>query len=173
MFKEINWNELELNPSALFGTQWMALAAGNEADGCNAMTVAWGHLGAIWNAEGAHTAMPTAICYVRPQRYTKEFMDREGLFTLSRVPKKAHGVLGGKSGRDLDKIAAAGLTPVYADGTVYFEEADLVLICRKLYHAPLLEEGFVDRSIIERDYPQRDFHEMYVGEILKTLVKAG
>lgn len=169
--KEIAWNEMILNPSTLFGNDWMALAAGNERDGCNAMTVAWGQLGALWELGSHSNRLPTVTVYVRPSRYTKEFMDRENVFTLSRVPRKAHGILGSKSGRDLDKITAAALTPVFSDNTVWFEEADLVLVCRKLYQASLMEEGFVDRDIVDFNYPERDFHTMYIGEIIRVLQK--
>lgn len=162
---DISLKELALNPLTLFDRDWLALAAGNTEDGCNAMTVSWGHIGTIWNK-------PTVVCYVRPQRYTKEFMDREELFTLSRLRpefRAAHGILGRISGRDGDKIARAGLTPVMIDGAVCFEEADLTLICRKLYRAPLKEEGFFDRSILGEHYPQNDLHDLYIGEILRIL----
>ena len=80
------------------------------------------------------------------------------------------GYLGSHSGKNEDKIQATGLTPVFSDGTTYFEEADLVFICRKLYQAPLLEKGYMDKELIDFNYPERDFHEMYVGEIVKVFV---
>ena len=86
--------------------------------------------------------LPTAVVYLRPQRYTKEFIDREEMFTLSvfdRAYKKALAYLGTHSGRDGDKISPTGLTPIFDENTTYFAEAEMVLICRKLYHAPLLE----------------------------------
>nr|AFN84541.1 hypothetical protein [uncultured bacterium scaffold00090] len=43
-------------------------------------------------------------------------------------------------------------------------------ICRTLYHAPLLEDGFVDKGLIDFNYPNRDFHEMYIGEIIKVAI---
>ena len=120
--------------------------------------------------------LPTAWVYIRPQRYTKEFIDREEIFTLSFFDgsyKKALTYLGTHSGRDGDKIAKAGLTPLFDSGTIYFEGAKMVFICRKLYHAPLQEDGFVDKSLVENNYPHKDFHEMYVGEMLKVLVDEG
>lgn len=118
--------------------------------------------------------LPTAVVYIRPQRYTKVFVDREEIFTLSFFDasyKKALAYMGSHSGRDENKIAKAGLTPVFENGTTYFREAKMVLICRKLYHAPLQEDGFVDKSLVVNNYPQKDFHEMYVGEILKVLTQ--
>ena len=79
--------------------------------------------------------------------------------------------MGKVSGRDEDKVAAAGLTPVFVDDTTAFAEAKLVLVCRKLYRAPLLEEGFLDKSVLEDCYPNRDLHDMYIGEITGIYVK--
>lgn len=172
-FEELSISELKVSPDA-FGRDWMALAVGN-GNSYNAMTIAWGNIGSLWDKydTNRHEIFPTATVYVRPQRYTKEFMDRESLFTICWFGKNegrhALAYLGSHSGRDEDKVRNAGLTPVFDRGTVYFQEAKLVIICRKLYHARLVEEGFVDRKIVEKNYPQRDFHEMYVGEIIKVL----
>lgn len=174
MFKEIDAKTLQLNPFTLFGKDWLALTAGTEKHGFNSMTVAWGHLGSLWERGTHQNCLPTAVCYVRPSRYTKTFMDQESYFSLSHFGngyKKSLAYLGTHSGKVENKIASAGLTPVFSDNTTYFAEADLVLICRKLYHAPLLETGYVDRGLIDFNYPDKDFHEMYVGEIVKVLKK--
>lgn len=174
--KEITANAIKeqtLNPFQAFGEEWMALTAGNEKDGYNTMTVAWGHFGSLWERDSHANQLPTIICYVRPNRYTKEFMDKEEYFTLScfdKPYKKALAYLGSHSGRDGDKAKAAGLTPVFAEGSTYFAEANTVYVCRKLYHAPLQEAGFVDKGLVDFNYPNRDFHEMYIGEIVKMLV---
>lgn len=163
--KEITYQELSLNPMTRIGSEWMLITAGTKDRGYNTMTASWGHLGCLWNK-------PTSVCYIRPQRYTKEFADREELYTLCFFPgyKKELGYLGTKSGRDEDKVAAVGLTPVFGEGYTYFAEANLVLVCRKLYRAPILEEGFADQSVAEKNYPQKDFHDLYIGEIVKVLV---
>ena len=108
----------------------------------------------------------------KSKKYTKQFMDREPLYTLCffKDKKKELAYLGSHSGRDEDKVAAVGLTPAFGDGYTCFEEASLVLVCRKLYRAPLVEEGFVDKAIVEDCYPERDFHDLYIGEIVKVLV---
>lgn len=159
--KPIDIKSITLNPFYSIGDDWILLAAG-DADDHNAMTVSWAHMGYIWNR-------PTAIAYVRPQRYTKAYMDREELFTLSRFApeyKKTLGYLGTHSGRDGDKIAASGLTAVSVDGTTGFKEAELTLVCRKLYRAPITREGFIDESIVDKCYPSGDFHDLYIGEII-------
>ena len=165
--KEISVKELLLNPVTAIGQDWMLITAGTKEAGYNTMTASWGHIGELWG-------LPTTVAYVRPQRYTKQFVDREDLYTLCFFPEEYHqalALLGTRSGRDGDKVAAAGLTPVFEDGYTYFAEAELVLVCRKLYRAPILEEGFLDREVLEDCYPQRDFHDMYVGEIRRVLVR--
>jgi flavin reductase (DIM6/NTAB) family NADH-FMN oxidoreductase RutF len=169
--REVKFQDLQMNPNTLIANDWMLVTAGNQERGFNTMTASWGHLGSIWGHNGG---LPTALAYLRPQRYTDEFMNREEYFTLTFFPqsyKKALGYLGTRSGRDEDKVAAAGLTPVFLEDTTAFAEAKLVLVCRKLYRAPLLEEGFVDKSVLEDCYPKRDLHDMYIGEITKVYVK--
>ena len=140
--------------------QWLLLTA--EKDGkVNTMTCSWGGLGVIW-------AVPAATVYVRPQRYTLEFLEAADGYTLSFLPEKyraALNLLGSKSGRGCDKIAQSGLTVVKKEGLPSFAEAELVLYCRKLYCQFLTEESFIDRAIADKMYPDRDFHKMYIGEI--------
>lgn len=169
--KEIPVSELNINPMTMIAKEWMLVTAGNEARGYNTMTASWGHLGSMWGHGGG---LPTAVIYLRPQRYTKEFVDREELFTLSVFPaeyKKDLGYLGRVSGRDGDKVAETSLTPVFDGDTTYFAQAKLVLVCRKLYRGTLTEAGFHDKSILTDHYPNRDLHDMYIGEILKVLVQ--
>ena len=152
----------------MISDEWMLLTAGNKDDGFNTMTVSWGHLGAIW---GHGKGKPTAIVYVRPQRYTKIFMEKETYFTLSVFSpeyKKALGYLGTHSGKYENKIEKVGLTPVFCDETTCFKEAKLVFVCKKLYAAPLIEHGFLDKTIITDNYPEKDFHTAYIGEIIKV-----
>lgn len=168
-FKQIPVQQLQMNPMTMIAKEWMLITAGTER-GYNTMTASWGHLGSLWGHGGG---LPTSTVFIRPQRYTKEFVDREPLYTLSFFPeeyKKQLGYLGSHSGRDADKVANAGLTPVFGDGFTYFREAKLVLVCRKLYHAPLTPDGFLDKSIIGECYPGDDFHEMYIGQIVQVLV---
>ena len=166
-FKKIEKKDLQLNPIHMFADDWPLLTAGNEEKGYNTMTISWGHIGAVWNA-------PTIVVYVRPQRYTKAFMDDNELFTVSILPaeyKKALAYLGKVSGRDEDKVSKVGITPVYDQDTTYFEEAKMVFICRKLYRASVKEDGFLDQSVMDSMYPEKDFHDMYVGEIIEILVE--
>lgn len=164
--REISVTELQVTPQ-MIGNEWWLVTAGDKTEGYNTMTASWGHVGVIWHR-------PTTIVYIRPQRYTKEFMDRADRYTLSLFGgdyKKEMGYLGSHSGRDGDKVAKVGLTPVFEEDYTYFAEAEIVIVCRKLYRAPLLPAGFIDTRIINEHYPDRDFHDMYIGEIEKVLVK--
>lgn len=168
---KIDVSELMMNPMEMIAHEWMLVTAGNNVRGYNTMTASWGHLGSIWGHGGG---LPTSVVYIRPQRYTKEFVDREEYYSLSFFPgeyKKALGYLGSHSGRDEDKVAISGLTPVFTDKTTWFNEAKLVLVCRKLYRAPIIEEGFVDRKVLDDAYPNRDFHDLYVGEIVEAYMQ--
>ena len=167
--KEINCKEMKFNPFNLIGDEWMLISAGNEKTGCNTMTASWGHLGSIWGSND-----PTAVVYIRQSRYTKQFVDAETHFTLCVMDKsfkKQMGYLGSVSGRDEDKIAKAGLTPVISDQSVYFQEAKLVLICKKVYVQNLQESGFVEKATLDKFYANGDMHTMYIGKIEKVLVR--
>ena len=164
--KEIAIETLNLNALSIIPNDWMLITAGTKENGFNTMTASWGHMGCIWNRL-------TAVAYIRPQRYTKEFVDREELYTLSFFPqeyKKQLSYLGSHSGRDEDKVAAVGFTPVFGEGFTTFKEASLTLVCRKLYRATLTEEGFLDKGIFEKNYPGRDLHDMYISEIVHAFV---
>lgn len=165
MFHEVNPLELSCNPFQMIGKDWALVTAGDET-GYNTMTVSWGNMGIMWNKN-------IVTVFIRPQRYTKEFLDRFDSFTLSFYEesfREALKLCGSKSGRDLDKIKAAGLTPVHENGTTYFEEARLVLECKKIYLDKIRPEGFLDPSI-QKNYPENDYHLIYMGEITRVLQK--
>lgn len=165
-FKEVKPEALELNPFSAIGTEWMLITAGDETS-CNTMTASWGGLGVLWNKKAA-------TIYIRPQRYTKQFVDAKDTFTLTffdEAYREALNICGSLSGRDCDKITKAGLTPCYMDSTVAFDEAKLVLVCRKLYKDDLKPEKFIVRECDEKNYPKKDYHTMYIAEVVKAYVK--
>ncbi|MEG0710950.1 MAG: flavin reductase [Niameybacter sp.] len=166
-FISIQPEALEKNPFQLIGKDWMLVTA--EADGkANTMTASWGGLGVMWGKNVAYVV-------IRPQRYTKTFIDASDRFSLSFYPesfKKELGYLGKVSGRDEDKIAKAGLTLAHAGETPYFEEANLVLVCKKLYAQEFKPECFIEDGLDEKWYPNKDYHVMYVVEVEEVLVKA-
>lgn len=172
--KELNIKELSLNTYQTISKDWLALCAGNQDNGYNAMTIAWGSVGGLWERGSHSNQLPTFICYVRPGRYTKTFMDSNDYFTVNHFDsdyKRNLAILGSRSGRDGDKISQANLTVNSNHDYTYFNEANMVIVCKKLYAAPLQQEGFIDKDLVDFNYPKRDFHTMYVGEIVKVLVK--
>ncbi len=168
-FKICEITEIDRSAVDLIGSEWMLITAGDD-EKYNSMTASWGSLGEMW---GKHVA--TVV--IRPQRYTKEFVDDKEHFTLCFFgkgddAKAIHKVCGSKSGRDVDKTELTGLTPVY-DGefdTVYYEEAELVIICKKLYAKEFDPEAFIDKSCLDT-YKAGDFHTQYFGEIMSVLVR--
>lgn len=160
--KEINIRDIKISPVELISDGWALLTAGNE-EKYNTMTVSWGALGEIWGKDAA-------FVFVRPQRYTYEFTEKEELFTLSFYGsefKDALRLCGSKSGRDIDKAEATGLKPVFTDGTVTFEQAKYTIVCRKMASQFIDPAGF-DDAAIENNYANKDYHKVYVGEIIKV-----
>ena len=165
-FKEIAVRELNENVFSAIGDDWMLITAG-KPDDFNTMTASWGTLGILWN-------MPVAICFVRPQRHTFGFTERSDYYTLSFLEEGHRDILqfcGTRSGRDTDKIAETGLLPrVTAKGGVYFEQCRLVLECKKLYSDRIKEDQFIIQNLISKNYPKKDFHKFYIGEIISCLI---
>lgn len=165
-FKEISPKELTNNPFKLIGDEWTLITAGS-SDSFNTMTASWGGLGVIWGKN-------VATIYIRPQRYTYEFLEKSDTFTLSFFTedyKKTLGFCGKYSGRDYDKAKECSLTPTELDGSIAFEEAKLVLVCKKLYHDDINPQNFHDDTIDSINYPQHDYHRMYIGDIVKAYIK--
>lgn len=113
-------------------------------------------------------------CFVRPQRYTKEFIDSNDQMTLSFFNgehMKDLTILGRESGRDGDKIAKTDLTPTFIEGLPTFEEADIVVVGKKLYEDTIKPECFLDETLVDKNYPNKDFHTMYICEVEKIYMK--
>jgi len=165
-FKNIDPEQINENAFRLIGKDWMLITAGKRGD-YNTMTASWGGLGILWHK-------PVAFCFVRPNRHTYGFMERYDYYTLSVYPEEFRKTLefcGAKSGRNVDKIKETGLVPVSGvTGAVYFEQARLVLECRKIYHHDIDPQRFLDPGI-HQNYPIKDYHRMYVGEVLNCLTK--
>lgn len=162
--KSIDIANLQIKPHYLFHHQWVLLTAGNfSKHDFNAMTIGWGAIGTMWSK-------PFAFVAVRFSRYTFNFMEKYDTFTLTAFPEayhKALSLLGTKSGRDGDKIGESGLTPIPASvvDAPAFDEAEIVVECKKIYANDLNPAHFLDEGIY-RHYPNRDFHRIYYGEIL-------
>ena len=151
------------NACKMIGRDWMLVCAGD-----NAMTASWGGMGILWNK-------PVAFVFIRPQRHTytmTEANDRMALAFFDEQYRDALKYFGTKSGRDGDKFAATGLARAYhpEKGVLYPAQADTVLFCRKLYIDDLKKDGFLDGALLS-NYPEDDFHRMYVCEVEEVWVK--
>jgi flavin reductase (DIM6/NTAB) family NADH-FMN oxidoreductase RutF len=148
----------------LFHTQWFLLTSGDFAAGdFNCMVISWGSLGEVWNRALAQV-------FVRPGRYTYQFMEKYPSFTLCAFPEKYRAnlnYLGNKSGRDENKLAVAKLTPEKASlvAAPVYAEAELAIECRKMYWQDLDPAHFLNPGI-EKSYPSKDYHRVYFGEIV-------
>jgi flavin reductase (DIM6/NTAB) family NADH-FMN oxidoreductase RutF len=179
-----NWTEKDIRefpgaPAQRFGDEWALVTAGDTAvseGNWNTMTVSWGGLGELWGRS-------VAFIFIRPHRHTREFVERNSFFTVSFFDRTRHtalAVCGEKSGRDCDKAAASGLTPVVFDrpflngralGAVSFAEAREIIVCRKLYTHTFDPARFLDPAIQKDCYPLSDYHTMYIGETAGLLVR--
>ena len=163
-FKEINIKDIKDNLISMVADEWMLVSAG-DSNGCNTMTASWGFFGEMWYKD-------CAVTVVRPSRYTYQFLEDSEYFSLCFMGdrKDIHKICGSKSGRDIDKIKEAGLTPIFNNGTVYYEEARVVVICRKMYADTLNPAAFTDKVALD-SYGGTNYHKVFVGEIVKVLTK--
>ena len=155
--------KLTLDIFQAFNDGWALVTAGSP-EHYNTMTVSWGSLGTIWSR-------PIATVYVKPIRYTHEFLDANEYFTVTFFEEKyrqALGLLGSRSGRDGDKVAASGLHPVKVGETVGFQEARTTLLCRKIYRQDM-KRDFMPPEVVEHYYEPEEPHTMYIGEVIDIL----
>jgi flavin reductase (DIM6/NTAB) family NADH-FMN oxidoreductase RutF len=160
-FKAIKPSLIKDNVFKLIDKDWLLITAGNP-DKFNMMTASWAALGILWGKE-------VCFCFIRPSRHTYTFVEKEKYFTICCFEEKYRDVLnfcGTKSGRDVDKMSETRLTPVKSSsGSVYFDEARMVIECKKIYFQDIEPKNFLDAKI-EDNYSGRDYHRLYVGEIM-------
>ena len=159
-YRKVDIDTYALKPFEAIGKKWTLITA--EKDGAvNTMTASWAGIGVLWSKN-------VMTVYIRPQRFTREFVDASDTFTVTLFDGhlKALGLLGSKSGRDGDKIKEAGFHVVKVDGQPTFAEGKTAIVCKKLYRGQLQEENFMTDAIVNSCYPEKDFHYVYVGEIM-------
>lgn len=165
-FQEVGFAQMEVNPFKLIGQDWMLVTAGNE-EKANTMTASWGGVGVMWGRN-------VAYIFIRDSRFTKEFIDREGKFSLSFPEEKFRKemkFLGAVSGRNEDKIKEAGVHIGYHKGVPYIDEGSMLLICRVMSKTPITKDQFIDNSLDEIWYSDKDYHTMYIAEITDILAR--
>ncbi len=166
-FRKISPEEIGKTPFEWIGEDWMLVCAQKPDGSVNAMTASWGGMGVMWGKN-------VAFVVIRPQRYTKEFIDSAQTFSLTFFApqyKQELGYLGKVSGRDEDKIAKSGLRVAHSGETPYFEEGKMVMLCKKLYAQPMEKDCFLSADIPEKWYAAGDYHTLYVAEITSVLAE--
>lgn len=165
-FQKVTDDIMEMNPFTKIGKDWMLVTAGNE-EKANTMTASWGGVGVMWGKDVVYVV-------IRQSRFTKEFIDKEGKFSLSfpsEKYKKEMKFLGTVSGRNEDKIKEAGIDINYHDGVPFVDQADMVFICRVMSNTVLKKEDFIDKGIDEAWYKDNDYHTLYIAEITDILAR--
>src|SRR4030042_3433437 len=161
-FIKVEVETLKINFFQQIGRQWMLITAGTKSH-FNTMTASWGTLGILWNK-------PIAICFIRPHRYTFQFTEKYNHYTLSFLEDQCRSILnfcGSHSGKDTDKISRTGLVPIeLGPESISFEQAVLIFECRKIYADFIDPENFFIPEFIKNNYPAKDFHRFYIGEII-------
>lgn len=171
---------LSFNPFEKIGKEWALITAGTK-ESFNTMTISWGFAGVMWGKN-------TFTTVIRPQRYTKRFVDDNEYFTVCIFDEAYHNALaycGSHSGRDVDKAKEAGLSPLFLTetlkayevehnvSTTAFLEASMILVCKKSYVQEMKPECIHNTENDTRWYPDKDYHVQYIGEILGAYVKKG
>jgi flavin reductase (DIM6/NTAB) family NADH-FMN oxidoreductase RutF len=162
-FQTLDPESVQDNVFKLIGKDWMLITAGTR-ESFNTMTASWGGMGVLWDKK-------VCFAFVRPTRYTFEFLEKSEVYTFSFLEEQYRDILmycGTKSGRDVNKVIETNLTPIFGNGTVFFAEARLVMECRKIYVQDITPGNFLDQTMNEY-YPKKDYHRIFVGEIIRCL----
>lgn len=165
MFRDLCLRDFKENVIEIISKEYMLITAGNK-DGYNMMTASWGFMGEMWGED-------SVAVVIRPERYTMDFIESNDYFTLTFFGdnKDIHKVCGSKSGRNVDKTALTGLSPVANDNYVYFKEARLVLIIKKKYVQPMDKKFLTDETIDEKWYKNGGWHNLIIGSIERIYIK--
>lgn len=163
-FTEINVKSIKDNMFKSIGQDWMLITAGEKGN-LNTMTASWGGIGVLWNKN-------VTFSFIRPQRYTFDFMEKNEYYSLSffnQNYKKELTFCGTNSGRNINKIEKIAFNTRFDESAPYFDEARLTLICKKIYADFINPKCFIDQSL-DSNYKDKDYHKMYIGEIVKVLI---
>ena len=153
--------EYKINPFEKFNKEWALLTAGTK-EKFNSMTISWGTMGTIWHKN-------VITIYIRPDRYTFEFLEKNKTFTLSFYDEKYKDELtmfGRKSGRDIDKVKESGFTPIILENGITYKEAKETIVLKKLYMEQIKKENLTEeiKEFYKEDIPT---HYIIIGEIME------
>lgn len=164
--KKIDADKIPGNIIRQLSNDWMLITAGND-EKFNMMTASWGGLGVLWEK-------PLAFCFINPLRYTYQLMDQGTYYTISFYTEAYRDALqycGSVSGKDTDKVKGSGLTPItMPSGSKAFEEAWLILECKKVLGQQLIPDAVFDQEVKEK-WAGKQLHKLFGGEIIGVWVK--
>ena len=147
----------------LFPEKWALLTAGS-IDKHNSMTIGWGAIGTLWKK-------PAITVYVKPCRYTYKFMEENEYFVVSFFEEQYKDnliVMGSVSGKDTNKDELAKLTPVKQENLTFYQEAKVILVCKKIY-SEQLKLNQVPEEVKHQYYEVDEAHKMYIGEVVEII----
>lgn len=170
LFHEIKPTEITTNAFEDIGSRWLMIGCSDKINNrANLMTASWGAVGVLWGK-------PVCILFVRKSRHTHKLIEEGGKIGVSIFGEQYRDQMrlcGKFSGRDTDKVALCGFTPIFADdGAVGFEQAERILCLKKLYEDDVKPEAFADPALVGKWYADQDFHTMYICEIEKVFEKS-
>ena len=166
-FKEISVYDINKYKDSISLFKDWAVTVVDDKDKVNPMTIGWGGIGVLWRK-------PCLTVYINKQRYSKELFDNSDYFSVcffeTEKYKNELTIYGTKSGRDLDKIKETKLTVKEIDGVKYIDEADLIIICKKMGQSDFDIDKVYEESI-KKWYNESGVHTLYYGEIVKVLLR--
>jgi len=155
---------------ALLVNPGLLLVSTKRSGESNVMTIGWATIGVLWGK-------PAFVALVRPSRYTREFIEDSGLFTIN-VPteemRQAVRLCGARSGRELDKFAAGKLSITMGQTVkaAAIDECPLVYECRVVHFNDVIPAN-MDPTVEAAAYAGSDYHRLYYGEIVAAFAERG
>ena len=164
-FHPIDIKDLDLNAWKTIGEDWLLVTAGGKKHH-NTMTISWGAFGEHWNR-------PTVTVMLRPQRYTRGFVEKREKFSISILSqtddtKKKLAYLGRVSGRDENKLEKVDLHYNRMDKVPSIQEAEYVINCKVIYRDQINKDNFILPDLAKEHYPEKAYHYIYIGEIVSV-----
>ena len=156
-------SNLDLSALELFDKNWALLTSGDIGNH-NSMTISWGQMGTLWHK-------PVVTTFVRFNRHTFSFINKNEYFVVSFFPKEFHNslvIMGTKSGKDVNKDNLANLTPIEHNNVTLYKEAQVSLVCKKIYFDDLKFEN-MPKVVVEKLYKGQQGHRMFIGEVVEIV----
>lgn len=165
MFEKVEFKSIQNLCYEKLGTEGALILVGNKEEHNN-MTIGWATSGILWSK-------PVVISYVKPTRYTFDFCNKFDTFSICYFDNQKDILreCGTKSGRDVNKDELCNLHAIELDGEIAYEEATVVIVCKKIYQDDFKKDHFLDMSIYQKRYSDDLPHRFYVGEVLNVYKK--